>query len=104
MSEDMRPEIAADFARIYRKGVHILEEACDREKRYSELCTCGRRVQIPYPAIKDITDAMRFLADQGVGRPAQQPAKPAPVKTTGNISTLTDDELEAVLAQGETTG
>lgn len=94
---DIRPEIAEDFTRLYRKALGILEGACDGEARYSELCKCGRRVQIGYPKVKEITDALRFLADQGIGRPSTQAATPAAPKLTGSVTNATDQELEAIL-------
>lgn len=102
---DIRPEIAEDFQRLYRKALSILEEACDGKNKYAELCDCGRRVQIGYPKVKDITEALKFLAEQGMGKPTAQQTPPPKIDTTKtDIARATDDELAAIAQQQDEMG
>jgi hypothetical protein len=96
VAKDLRPEIAEDFARLYKDGVKRLEEAVSREGAYTGKCpNCRRDVRVDnVPPVRDIVLALQFLADQGIGKPSTQPAKPEkPQETLGELGNMTDEQL-----------
>jgi hypothetical protein len=98
-ARDLRPEIAEDFARLYRDGVKRLEEAVSREGAYTGKCpNCRRDVRVDnVPPIRDIVLALQFLADQGIGKPSTQPAKPdKPQEALAELTQASDEELARI--------
>jgi len=95
---DLRTALAEDTNNAYGKLWGVLEAALDASKSMKAPCDhCGKWTRVPVPDMNARVKAAQLLIEYTAGKPATAPTKP-PAVTKQDVSKLTDEELEAIVA------
>ena len=69
---DWRAKVRDDLDDIYPVAIEALKEAVEATVRKWGYCpTCEAKVQIDFPDTRGLVDALKFLAEQGHGKPPE---------------------------------
>lgn len=69
---DWRATVRGDLDRLYPMAVKKLEKAVDsKRKTWGHCVTCKKSVQVDVPDTKALVEALKFLAEQGHGKPRE---------------------------------